>query len=503
ASGYDVTEEVISKRNSKQQLLNQQAYDLFMQAPVGFSLLLGDDHRIELVNHTALEFTGKNEDCIGKPVTEILPEVQMQGFSKFLDQVRQTGQSIHLKESKVMLDRNGIIEKIYLNIYFQPYYKGGKIMGILTIMSDVTDQVLSRKNAEELKERFETMANNIPNLAWISDADGSISWYNDRWYEFTGTTKEQVDGWGWQSFHDPKRLPSVIERWEKCIATKEPFEMVFPLRAADGSFRQFLTRAAPIRDKEGKVIQWLGTNTDITKQKEMERMKDDFMSMASHELKTPLTTIKAYTQIVEMNLREKNDVDSLALMKRMNSQVNKLTTLIEDLLDVTKMQKGKLVYNENFFDFNDLVREVIDYMQKTSGSHKIKIQLTGDITIFGDNNKISQVIDNLISNAIKYSPGANEIIVSTEIRDDGAVLSVQDFGIGILAKDRKKIFTQFYRVSDERQITFPGMGIGLYICTEIINRQGGKIWVESKIGKGSTFYVWLPFDHRNVVEPNV
>ncbi len=293
-----------------------------------------------------------------------------------------------------------------------------------------------------------------------------------------------------------KKLPAVLDKWQQSISNGEPFEMVFPLKGADDVFRQFLTRIIPIRDNEGKVIRWLGTNTDITKQKELERMKDDFISIASHELKTPLTTIKAYNQIAEDMLMQKGDRETLGIIKRMSNQVNKLNTLIEDLLDVTKIQKGKLIYKEEFFEFNALLKEVIDDMQNTTATHEIIYNLDSTAKVFGDKNKISQVIDNLVSNGIKYSPKANKIVIKSDLQKNGIQLSVQDFGIGILAKDKKKIFAQFYRVSGENEVTYPGMGIGLYICQEIIARHGGKVWVQSKINKGSVFYIWLPFDYR-------
>lgn len=185
----------------------------------------------------------------------------------------------------------------------------------------------------------------------------------------------------------------------------------------------------------------------------------------------------------------------------MSTQVNRLTNLIEDLLDFTKIQNGKLMFNEAFFDFNELVKEVIDDMQKISSTHAIKNNSGKTETIFGDKDKLSQILNNLISNAIKYSPQAGSIVVSTELQNDGIELSVQDFGIGILAQHQKNVFEQFYRVNEDNQSTFPGMGIGLYICSEILARQGGKMWVESTIGKGSIFYIWLPFDHRNKSMP--
>jgi signal transduction histidine kinase len=230
--------------------------------------------------------------------------------------------------------------------------------------------------------------------------------------------------------------------------------------------------------------------------KKEEQRKDSFLSMASHELKTPVTTIKAYGQIAELMLEKNGDIQTLAIQKKMSNQINKLTTLITDLLDNIKIQKGKLHYTEGFYDMNELVKEAVDDMQKINLNHQIKLTAAETVNIFGDKDKIGQVINNLLSNAIKYAPGTSEIIVNTEVQKNGVQLSVKDFGIGISLDEQQHIFEQFYRVNGDSQSTFPGMGIGLYICTEIIARQGGKIWVESKPGNGSTFYIYLPFDYR-------
>lgn len=503
ASGYDVTKEVLLKHESEKHIVNQEAYNLFMQAPVGFSLLLGDDHKIELVNAMALRFTGRGEESVGRPIVEVMPEIEKQGYIKLLDRVKRDGESFNLKESAVRLVKDGVEKMIYLDIFFHPFYKDKKIAGVLALFMNVSERVAIKRNVEEMRERFETMANNIPNLAWIANADGEIFWYNNRWYEYTGTLPAEVEGWGWQSVHDPKNLPAVLENWKQSLTTGEPFEMTLSLRGTDKIFRPFLTRIVPIRDNHGKIIRWLGTSTDITKQKEVEKMKDDFISIASHELKTPLTTIKAYGQLAEDMLSESGDKKTLETIRRMGKQVTKLNLLVDDLLDVTKIQKGKLIYKEEFFDLNELLVEVIDDMQRTTATHKIEYKLDSTAQIFGDRNKIGQVINNLISNSIKYSPNANAINISTQLEEDVVKLGVQDFGIGIMTKNFKKIFAQFYRVSGENQLTFSGMGIGLFICREIVARHGGKIWLRSKIKSGSTFYISLPLDYRSVVKKNV
>jgi PAS domain S-box-containing protein len=251
-----------------------------------------------------------------------------------------------------------------------------------------------------------------------------------------------------------------------------------------------------LKDNEGKVKTVMSLVQDISEQKQLEWQKDNFLAIVSHELNTPLTTIKAYGQLGEMMLTEKEDIETLDIVKRMSSQVEKLTILVENLLDFTKTQRGKLTYTKTFFDFNELVLEVIDDMQKINPSHKIKNKPGKVEVIFGDRNKLGQVINNLISNAIKYSPKEYSIVLSTQLENSGIQLSVQDFGIGISEKNQHNIFDQFYRVSRDDQSTFPGLGVGLYISSEIVSRHGGRIWVDSIIDKGSTFHAWIPLNHE-------
>lgn len=254
-----------------------------------------------------------------------------------------------------------------------------------------------------------------------------------------------------------------------------------------------------LKDKNGKVKTIMSLVQDITEQKQLERQKDDFLSMASHELKTPVTTIKAYGQIAESMLEENGDEATLSVIKRMGAQINKLTALIGNLLDFTRIQIGKLLYNNTFFDFNELVKEVSIDMQKTSYTHEIKYEAGTGVQVFGDKDKLAQVMNNLISNAIKYSPAADRVVISTEPKKNGIELYVQDFGIGISAENHQNIFQQFYRVTGDAPSTFPGLGIGLFICSEIIARHRGRIWVDSVPGKGSVFHTWLPLDHRKEV----
>ncbi len=233
---------------------------------------------------------------------------------------------------------------------------------------------------------------------------------------------------------------------------------------------------------------------DKVQQETLELMnrKDDFLSIASHELKTPVTSLKAYTQLLQMDAIEKADERRESMLAKMDSQIDKLTSLITDLLDTSKMQNGKLIYNKTFFQLNELIKEIVDEIQVTHVSHKVIIEKNTPLQLQADKERISQVLSNLLSNAIKYCPDCKKIIVKLERKGETAVCSVQDFGKGILKAQQSKIFERFYRVTGNNLHTYPGLGLGLFIAKEIIERHSGKIWFESEEEKGSTFYFSLP-----------
>ena len=374
-------------------------------------------------------------------------------------------------------------------------YENGAIQQWVGVHTDITKE---RENALKIKEsenRFRTLAESLPQLVWMSNDKGVYEYASSQWMDYSGL--DVFDDDTWEKLVHPDDKENLLLTWNNSLTTGKIYNAETRLKNKMGLYRWHLVQGEPIRNDDGNIIKWIGAFTDIENLREEQKRKDDFLFMASHELKTPLTTIIAYTQIVERILEEKGDEKILGMIKKMTKQTSRLNSLIADLLDVTKMRKGGLIYQECSLNFNDLVEEVIDDMQKTTITHEIKNSLDTDVKILGDKNKLGQVLNNLISNAIKYSPNANEIIVNTQTVKDGVQLIIQDFGIGISGEQQQHVFDQFYRVTGENQSTFPGMGIGLYLCTEIVKRAGGKIWVESELEKGSTFYVWLPMNHCN------
>ncbi|WP_219222860.1 ATP-binding protein [Pedobacter antarcticus] len=231
---------------------------------------------------------------------------------------------------------------------------------------------------------------------------------------------------------------------------------------------------------------------EIEFRKQAERKKDEFISIASHELKTPLTSVKGYVQLLERSI-DKGDIPTVKKhLKKAQLQLDKLNELIADLLDISKIESGKLKFNKKYFNLNDLLDSIIEVMHQSSPDFKIIKNGHLDRDIFADEMRIEQVIVNFLTNAIKYAPGTNEVHLNVEAQDDTVRIAVRDFGIGIDADQQHSVFEKFYRV-EETAIHFQGLGIGLYISAEIIRRHGGQVGVASELGEGSEFYFNIPF----------
>jgi PAS domain S-box-containing protein len=223
---------------------------------------------------------------------------------------------------------------------------------------------------------------------------------------------------------------------------------------------------------------------------ELNQKKDEFISIASHELKTPLTSIKAYVQLLDREFGAASSNGTSQYFKKTLTYVNRLQSLIEDLLNVSKIQAGKLDYSMTDFPMEELIEETVSTFNNTVSSHKLVVHVKTTSVIHGDKQRLEQVLTNLLSNAVKYAPGTNEIILSVSKQDHELIFCVADHGIGIAPDQLEKIFERYNRI--ENDYRFSGLGIGLYIASEIVQRHHGRIWVESELGNGSEFYFTLP-----------
>ncbi|WP_051189551.1 PAS domain S-box protein [Daejeonella oryzae] len=529
-----VTEQVLARRKVDQS--QHRLNSMVSTAPIGMTILRGRDMVVEIANQPMLDIWNHNkEEVIGRKLLDIFPELTDQPYPELLLTVFDTGKKIRMPELEADIISPHGNKHIYIDFSYDPLFdENGEVEAIQATVIDITEIVEGRKmlekseaelqyineelsaTVEELaaaneellttqdtlqemfdslassESRFRFMLNVIPQQVWTASPDGALDYVNQVVCTDFGYTTEEVVGHGWKAFIHPEDLENCLKKWTTALETGGEYEVEFRLLFKDGTYRWHLARAVPLIENQ-KVSLWLGTNTDIEIQKEKENKKDEFLSIASHELKTPLTSIKAFNQLMQ---KVKDPVKIENFIHKSSEHITRLEKLISDLLDVTKINAGKLVYNMEPFNFEEMVRNSIDTLQHTSSEHHLVLEINEAAEYNGDRFRLEMVLNNFIYNAVKYSPGGEKVIVNSRLERDNIVVSVQDFGIGIEEEDVDKLFDRYYRV-DNTAMRFDGLGLGLFICSEILKRHNGSFWIESKKGEGSTFFFRLPLQQES------
>jgi len=366
----------------------------------------------------------------------------------------------------------------------------GRIVRWFGTCTDIEDQKCTEEALRHSQERVQALMES--SIMGIIVADGeTIVEANNAFFQMTGYSREEMQC-GLLSF--PKIVtPEYAQRdqqvWAEIAVSRQvkPYETAYICK--DGRQLPILVGGVALA---GHPSQTIGFVLDNSARYELERRKEDFISMASHELKTPLTSLKLQTQLLSRQLAKQGDSRSVPVLSRMEEQVHHLERLVGELLDVSKIQSGKLEYLQELVDLDALLHAVAEIMQQVSATHTIIVRGSLDTSLIGDKCRLEQVFINLMSNAIKYSPAASTVEVDMCKNAETVMVNVRDQGMGIPQEQREKIFERFYRAFDASQKSIPGLGMGLYIVAEIIKSHGGTITVDSAIGKGSTFQVILP-----------
>ncbi|MBH1960518.1 MAG: PAS domain-containing sensor histidine kinase [Flavobacteriia bacterium] len=485
----EVTEKVLSEKKLKESEIRFK--ELMEISDYSTGIYVGENLIIDFANDQMIKTWGKDKSVIGKTLEEALPELKGQPFIGILQNIFKTGVPYVAQEDKVDLVVDGVLQTYYYNFSYKPLRDvSGNIYAIMNVAMNVTELVEARKRAEASEVEYRNLAEAMPQIVWTS-SDGKFDYFNRNLLELLNCTEKEVNEFNFEDIVHPADLHLVKKRWEESVKNSQNFEMEYRIRnSRTGEYIWFLNRATPIT-VEDEVVKWIGTSTNIHEFKNLVAQKDTFLGIASHELKTPLTSLKLYAQVLERMLKKTGDEKNAQFAKKMDLQVIKLTSLIGDLLDVTKINSGKIHLNQDVFHFEKLVLETVEELQMST-MHKIEIKSEHVGMVFADRERISQVITNLISNAIKYSPEADKIVIDVTGNENETVFTVHDFGIGMPEEKKDRVFEQYYRVSGDEQSTFPGLGLGLYIAAQIVERSHGKIWVNSVLGKGSTFSFSLP-----------
>lgn len=402
-------------------------------------------------------------------------------------------------------------------IWFTPYPTPfrdaqGRVTGGINMLMDITEQKKAEQLLRESEESFRLMANAIPQLAWMGLPDGHIFWYNQRWYDYTGTAPEQMEGWGWQSVHDPIKLPKILEQWKDSIASGELFEMTLPLRGADGLFRLFLTRAIPLKDATGRVVRWFGTNTDIDELKRTEaalaertteliradRNKDEFLAMLAHELRNPLAPLRSAAEI--LRTPDASSEERRQAQRILNRQIENMTRMIDDLLDVSRITEGRIELRCEPVTLEAILTASASLVRSSCAAHDQKFVLSlpaEPVYLTADSTRLEQVFSNLLTNACKYSGDGSHIWLSAEraagIEPPEVIIRVRDDGHGIAPELLPCIFDLFVQASRALDRSHGGLGIGLTLVQRLVKLHGGRIEAHSEgLGQGSEFTVYLP-----------
>jgi len=348
-------------------------------------------------------------------------------------------------------------------------------------------------NDMERETSFRAIVELLPQITWTIDDNGQADYFNRRWFDYTGLDFEQTKGYGWQQVVHPDDLDNALMACQDIRASGIASDIELRYERADGVYRWHLTRLQPVNDGEGNISYWIGTSTDIEELKQLQQQKDDFISIASHELKTPLTSLSGSLQMLQKAIHINPSSEKVpAYANRASRSLSKLVRLLEDMVNITRVRYDQEKINKKWTNLTDLIGECCE-QERLAGTHTIMTSGNKDLAVYADPQRIDQVIVNLVNNAIKYSPKSNRIEINVSHHEGMAKVSVTDYGIGIRSEKIPHLFERYYR-ADPSMIEFSGFGLGLYICAEIIKRHGGEIGVDSQVGEGSTFWFTLPIN---------
>lgn len=457
---FEITERVLSKRllekytakltqaNESLSIANNKLaasearFKFFIEeAPVAIGVLHARELIVETANQKILEVWGKSSEIIGLPLSQALPELSGQPFLGILDNVFTSGEPFYANEISAMLNHGGELKEIFFNVVYQPVVgQDGSVSDILIVAADVTEQVHARRSIEQSEQHFRKLADLVP--AKISNAlpNGMVTFFNQHWLDFGGMSFEDLRDFGYYQMMHPDEIASFQKGLEVAAANGTPHVAEMRFKDTSGNYVWHLNIASPILDEEGKVMMWVGSTTDIQTIKEEEQRKSDFVSMLSHELKTPVTSIKGHVQLALRLLSKETLSPSLqklsSSLTRIDVLLLQLTGLIGDMLDLSRIDAGRMDLKVEHFAIDVLVKEVVEDFRLSHQQHFFHLKTEAEVFVTADRDRISQVLINLIANAIKYSPKSNRVDISVKTTIDSEILiSIKDYGIGIEEKD--------------------------------------------------------------------
>jgi PAS domain S-box-containing protein len=473
--------------------------ELYEYAPCGYFSFLPDGTIIK-INNTLLGWLGYHRNGVvnRKKITNLISKGNNIHYEMFFRPMINMSGTVKELNYDLIKSNNEILPALINATAVKD--ENNNLLAINVSVYDITDRkkyeqelLFAKKYADSEKKRFEILTHLIPEIVFTTDSTGNIDYVNKRFFEYFKLPSEKFDAKLIISKINPPDKIRTVKTWVESIASGENIELELCLCPEINKCEWHMIRAIPYKNTDGIITKWFGTCSNIDSHVQALQRKDEFINIASHELKTPITSMKAYLQLLEMSdLPPKYK----SLVEKASSNVKNLQFLISNLLDVTIINSGQLQLNLSDFSLTKLAQECMEQINVSVQTHTIRLDNPDNdqFNIAGDRDRIREVILNLLNNAIKYSHEADSVILRLYKTNDAkkVTLEVQDFGLGIAEHQLNLIFEKYYRINDELSNKVSGFGLGLYIIQTIMMKHESRIHVKSKLHEGSTFYFSLP-----------
>ena len=472
---------------------------------------------VDLVSGNILECNQTLADVIGRSKEKIVGNSFLELYaSESIDAAQQTSQAFVetgevIRQERTLRRADGSTIDVLLQA--TPMRdETGKIVASRSTWRDVTKQKEAERALASQEALYRTLIEAAPQVIWVADADGQVALLNKAWHEFSGRTDEESLGTRWAEALHPEDLPDVLAKWERAYTHGETYSGECRFQAEDGSYETFIFIGTPVRDDSGKIINWVGINTNIADRVQAEialqeakdaaeyanRAKSEFLATMSHELRTPLNAIIGFSEILRDEILGAVNDDQKELVTDIHTSGNHLLTMINDILDLSKIEAGKMDLQLEHFSVKEAVTEVNTIVNALANRKQIQLslELDQDVSIEADKIKFKQILYNLLSNAVKFTDEGGKVTTKFEVSGSALLGSVTDTGVGISPQDRAKLFQPFTQLDASSTRAHSGTGLGLALTNRLIQLHGGKIWVDSEIDEGSTFSFTFPLHQQ-------